>query len=114
MNPLVLTKVSKFTLIGSISAFLAFASKANPSVKLFFLYVYVGLVVISLIVVLWEGREQVTLTEPTEEGLNQLLTSMSLPQTQKSKRQYLLPPKARLELVVTILVVTICAFVGAI
>lgn len=113
MNPLVLTKASKFILIGSISAFLAFASKANPNVKQFFVYGYVGLVVISLAVILWEGREQVTSAEPTEEGLTQLLGVMNISQNQKRKRQYLLPPTARLELVITLAVVTVCALVGA-
>lgn len=114
MNPLILTKVSKFTLIGSISAFLSFASKANPNVKMFFIYAYVGLVVISLAVILWEGREQITSSVPTEEGFGKLLESMNVASTQKRKRQYLLSPNTRLELVIAIVVVTICAFVGSI
>lgn len=114
MNPIILTKVAKFTLIGSVSAFLAFTSKSNPNVKLFFVYGYVGLVVISLIVILWKGREQVTSNALTEKGLDQFLGALNVVSTSKPKRQYLLPPRTRLELVIAISVVTICALVGAI
>lgn len=115
MNPLILTKISKHTLIGSISALLSFASKNSPEVKLFFVYGYLGLVFILGAVILWEGREQISSsTLPTEEGLNQLLSTLNASPVTKQKRQYLLPPSARLELVIAIAVITIAALVGAI
>lgn len=112
MNPLILTKIAKFTLIGSTSAFLSFAAKGSPEVKLFAIYLYCGLVAIFLLAILWEGRQQIA-PEPTEEGLSQLMNSLTSAPT-KTKRQYLLSPSARLELVIAIVVTTICALVGAI
>lgn len=115
MNPLILTKISKHTLIGSVSALLSFASKNSPEVKLFFVYGYLGLVFILGAVILWEGREQISSsTLPTEEGLNQLLSTLNASPVTKQKRQYLLPASARLELVIAIAVITIAALVGAI
>lgn len=114
MNPLILTKTAKFTLIGSASAFLAFTSRLYPNVKLFFVYGYIGLLVICIVVILWEGRNQIESSEPTEEGLNRLLSSMNVNANPKPKREYLLSSQARLELVIFIAVVTICALVGAI
>lgn len=114
MNPLILTKIAKFTLIGSTSAFLSFAAKGSPKIQVFAIYLYIGLVAIFLIAILWEGRQQVVSSDSTEEGLNQLMTSLTSVPTSKPKRQYLLSPSARLELVIAIVITTICALVGAI
>lgn len=114
MNPLILTKISKNTLIGSTSALLSFAAKGSPELKLFAIYLYGGVVVISLVAILWEGRTQLTSIEHTEEGLNQLISQLTTSSTSKPKRQYLLSPTARLELIIAIAVMTICALVGAI
>lgn len=111
MNPVILTKISKFALIGSLSAYLSFASKHNPLVKQFFYYTLGGVIVAIVIVLLWEGREAITSLEPTEEGLANLLTSAS---NRKSKRQYFLSNKTRLELVIGLVVISVCTLVGSI
>lgn len=108
MNPLILTKTAKFTLIGTLSAFISFVGKFQPQVRLFFVYLYCGTLAILLIAALWEGREQFTQDSP-EETLTNLIPSFS---STKPKRQYLLAPNVRLELVIGLVVVTIAALVG--
>lgn len=107
MNPLILTKISKHTLIGSLSALLAFSAKFNPRLGQFFIYVYGGTLVALLIAALWEGREH--FQQSSEEQLMSLLPT----ELGNKKRQYLLSPKARLELVIGLVVVTVCALVGS-
>lgn len=107
MNPIILTKISKHALIGSLSALLAFASKFNPKLQQFFIYVYVGTLVVFILTMLWEGREH--FQQSAEEQLVSLLPNS----VGNKKRQYLLSPKTRLELVIALVVVTVCALVGS-
>jgi hypothetical protein len=109
MNPVVLTKVSKFTLIGSLSAFLAFASKFNPKLQQGFIYLYAGTLLIFILAALWEGREQFSKESP-EDSLINLIPSVT---PRKPKRQYLFSPNTRLEIVIGFVVVTACALIGA-
>lgn len=108
MNPLILTKTAKFTLIGTLSAFISFVGKFQPQVRLAFVYLYCGTLAVLLIAALWEGREQ--FQDSSEETLNNLIPSLS---SAKPKRQYLLAPNVRLELVIGLVVVTVAALVGA-
>ncbi len=110
MNPLILTKIAKFTLIGSLSALLSFIGRFNQSVRLFSVYLYIGIVFILVLALLWEGRERFT-AELSEVGLSSLIPSLT--SNSKPKRQYLLSPVARLELVIGFAVVTIFALIGA-
>lgn len=111
MNPLILTKVSKFTAIGSLSAYISFASKNNSLLRQSFFYVLGGLIAILVVALLWEGRDSFTAIEPTENALNSLLSATN---NQKPKRQYLLSPEARLEIVIGLVIVIACTLVGAI
>jgi uncharacterized membrane protein YfcA len=72
MNPLILTKIAKFMMIGSLSAYLSFASKNNQNVRLFFLYLLGGAIAVFLLAALWESREYLTAINPTEESLSTL------------------------------------------
>ncbi len=112
MNPLYLTKASKHTLIGSTSAFLSFASKTNPDVRLFFTYILLGIIGCTAIALLWEGRQSAT-HQPSEEGLANLLSTLNNNPV-KSKRDYLLTPQQRLEIVVALIIISIGALVGGI
>jgi uncharacterized membrane protein len=109
MNPIILTKTAKFTLIGSASAFICFVGKFQPQVRLFFVYLYCGVVIILLLAALWEGRNLVS-GELSEDTLNNLMPSLM---QGKQKRQYLLSPNVRLELAIGLVTVTIAALVGA-
>jgi hypothetical protein len=109
MNPIILTKTAKFTLIGTLSAFISFMGKFQPQVRLFFVYLYCGTLIVLLLAALWEGREQFT-QESSEETLNTLIPSLT---SSKPRRQYLLSPNVRLELVIGVVVVTIAALVGS-
>jgi len=110
MNLLVLTKISKFALIGSLSAYLSFASKFNPSIRQAFLYIMIGIIAAFLIAVIWEGRDYI-LSESTEESLSTLMSGLN---SQSSKRQYFLSTKARLEIVIAFVVIIVFALIGAI
>lgn len=110
MNPLVLTKISKFTLIGTITAFINFVGKFQPQVKLFFVYLYCGIIFILIIAVLWEGRESVA-QESDSENIASLLAPIT---PSKAKRLYLLNPSTRLEIIIGLVVITISALVGGI
>lgn len=115
MNTTILTKISKFTLIGSTSAFLSFAAKSSPEVKLFGIYLYGGIVTILTLAILWEGRNEISVNPDDTEGINGLIKQLSSSvTTTKSKRHYLLSPTARLELVIAIAIITISALVGSI
>lgn len=108
MNLLILTKISKYAFIGSTSAALSFISKHNSSFQLAFIYLLIGASIITLIAIYWEGRR--LLSSPTEEGLTEILSSVSTNTT--NKRNYLLPAHIRLEIIVALLVVLVFALVG--
>lgn len=110
MNTIILTKIAKFTLIGSLSAFLAFVGKFNPNLHRFFLYLYAGTLALILIAALWEGRDLIK-TDSPEDAIGSLLPALG---TKKQKRQYLLAPTVRLELAISIIIVTMAALVGGI
>jgi predicted exporter len=112
MNLLVLTKVSKFALIGSLSAYLSFASKFNPSIRQAFIYIMIGIIAAFLIAVIWEGRDYILSNESTEESLSTLMTGLN--NQSSNKRQYFLSTKARLEIVIAFVVIIIFALIGAI
>lgn len=109
MNPIILTKISKHTIIASLSALLSFAAKFNPQLQRFFIYLYVGVLAALLITILWEGRQQF---EQPEESLTSILPNLGMGAS-KPKRQYLLPPNARLELIIVLIVTTVAALVGS-
>jgi len=111
MNSLVLTKISKFTLIGSLSAYLSFASKFNPSIRQAFIYLVVGTILAFLLAVIWEGRDYILSSEVTEDSLNTLVSGLT---QQPTKRQYFLSTKVRLEIVITFIVIVVFALIGAI
>ena len=112
MNPLYLTKIAKHTLIGSISAYLSFAGKNNPSIRLFFLYTVAGIVAAFLIAMLWEARDYLTAKEPSENELSTIIGGLT--NSKPEKRQYYLPAKVRLEIVITLTVIIICGLIGGI
>lgn len=111
MNSLILTKISKFTLIGSLSAYLSFASKFNPSIRQAFIYIMIGIVATFLLSAIWEGRDYIFSNEPTEESLSTLIGGLN---NQSSKRQYFLSTKTRLEIVIAFVVIVIFALIGGI
>lgn len=111
MNPLILTKISKFTLIGSLSAYLSFASKFNPLIRQAFLYIIIGIIATFLVAAIWEGRDYLLSSESTEDSLNTLVSGLT---QQPSKRQYYLSTKARLEIVIAFVVIIVFALIGAI
>lgn len=111
MNPLMLTKISKYTLIGSLSAYLSFASKFNPLIRQSFVYLVIGVIVTFLIAAIWEGRDYVLSSEITEDSLNTLVGGLT---QQPAKRQYFLSTKTRLEIVITFVVIVTFALIGAI
>jgi hypothetical protein len=108
MNSLVLTKISKFTLIGTTTAFINFVGKFQPEFKLFFVYLYCGTILILIFAVLWEGRESLA-GESDAEKITDLLAPIT---SGKSKRQYLLAPSTRLEIIIGLVVITISALIG--
>ena len=107
MSPLILTKISKFMLIGSASAYLSFASQYNPSLKVAFYYLLGGVVLSVLVVLLWEGRERVG-NDGNE--IEQMISGI----TNTVKRQYYLDDKVRIELVIGIIVILVCSLIGGI
>ncbi len=109
MNLLTLTKISKFMLIGSATAYLSFASQHNPLLRQSLFYLLGGLIAVIVIALLWEGRDSIP-SEPTEESVNALL---SLP-SHKTKKQYLLSTSTRLEIVIGLVVVIVSLFIGMI
>jgi hypothetical protein len=112
MNPLILTKIAKYSFIGSLTAYLSFASKSNPQARQLFLYLLAGIVVTFLLAAIWEARDYLSAKEPTEEGLNTILSGLS--SQQKPKRSYYLSAKTRLELVIALVVVIVFALIGGI
>ncbi len=111
MNPLILTKISKFTAIGSLTAYLSFASKNNLAARQFFLYLVGGTLVAFLIAALWESRDYLLTGNSSEESLSTLVSGLT---SQKPTRQYYLSAQARLEIVIAFVVIIICALMGAI
>jgi hypothetical protein len=111
MNPLILTKIAKFMMIGSLSAYLSFAGKHNQSVRLFFLYLLGGAITVFLLAALWESREYLVADTPTEESLSTLVSGLS---NTNPKRQYYLSAQARLEIVIAFVVIVACALIGGI
>lgn len=111
MNPSLLTKISKFVAIGSLAAYLSFASKNNATAKQFFFYLITGTLATFLIAALWESREFLVSNNPTEESLSTLVSGLS---NTKPKRQYYLSAQARLEIVIAFVVIIISALVGGI
>ena len=111
MNPLILTKIAKFMMIGSLSAYLSFASKNNQNVRLFFFYLLGGAIAVFLLAALWESREYLTASNPTEESLSTLVSGLT---NDKPKRQYYLSAQARLEIVIALVVIVACALIGGI
>lgn len=107
MNPVILTKIAKHTLIGSVSAYLSFAAKNNVIIQKFFYVVLAGTIITIVLVLLWEGREIVS--QADENSLNTILNSVSA----KPKRNYLLSTKARLELAIALIVIIACVMVGS-
>ena len=111
MNTLVLTKISKFMLIGSFSAYLSFSSKSNELIRQFFFYVLGGTIVTFILLMLWEGRDYLLSNDATEEQLTTIVSSLN---NTTPKKQYYLSAKTRLEIVLTFVVIIVCALVGAI
>ncbi len=74
-----------------------------------FLYLLSGLIAVIIIVLLWDGRDNLT-DQPTEDGLNTLL---SVANNQPVKRQYFLSNKTRIELIIGLAVVSVCTLIGA-
>jgi hypothetical protein len=112
MNPQYLTKIAKHTLIGSISAYLSFAGKNNPSVRLFFIYSVAGVIAVFFVASLWEARDYLTARDPNEEQLSTLIGGLT--NSKPEKRQYYLPAKVRLEIVIALTVIVVCGLIGAI
>ena len=111
MNPLILTKISKFMMIGSLSAYLSFASKHNVAARHFFIYIIGGTLVVFLLAALWESRDYLIAENPTEDSLSTLVSGLT---NNKPKRQYYLSAQARLEIVVAFVVIVYCALIGGI
>jgi len=108
MSPLILTKISKFMLIGSASAYLSFASQYNPSLKVAFYYFLGGIVLSVIVVLLWEGRERLS---NDVDGIEQMISGIS---NNATKRQYYLDNNVRIELVIGVIIIVICSLIGAI
>jgi hypothetical protein len=111
MNPLILTKISKHTLIGSFSAYLSFASKHNPLARQFFLYTLGGTIAVFVLAALWESREYLYTSNSPEESLTTLVSGLN---ADKPKRQYYLSAQARLEIVIAFVVIVVCSLIGGI
>jgi hypothetical protein len=109
MNPLVLTKISKFAAIGSLSAYLSFASKHNAAARHFFLYLIGGTLVVFLLAALWESRDYLASSNPSEDSLSTLVSGLT---NEKPQRHYYLSAQARLEIVISFVVIIVCALIG--
>lgn len=111
MNPIILTKTAKFTLIGSLSALLSFIAKFHPQVRQFGIYVYGAVVFCFLLAALWEGRKAIENQSSIETDLAGIIPTFT---SANPKREYLLPPAVRLELIVGLVIATACLLVGSI
>jgi hypothetical protein len=109
MNPLVLTKISKFTAIGSLSAYLSFASKHNVAARHFFIYLIGGTLVVFLLAALWESRDYLASSNPSEDSLSTLVSGLT---NEKPQRHYYLSAQVRLEIVISFVVIIVCALIG--
>ncbi|HEY9743950.1 MAG TPA: hypothetical protein V6C90_25970 [Coleofasciculaceae cyanobacterium] len=112
MNTVILTKIAKHTLIGSLSAYLSFAGKNNPSVRLFFIYTVAGIIAVFVVAAMWEARDYLTAQNPTEDNLSTIVSGLT--NTKRETRKYMLPAIVRLEIVVCFVVIIVCALIGAI
>ncbi len=111
MNPLILTKIAKYSFIGSLTAYLSFASKSNPQARQLFLYLLAGVVTTFLLAAIWEARDYLSTKEPSEESLNTILSGLN---NQKPKRSYYLSARTRLELVIALVIIIVFALIGGI
>lgn len=109
MNLVVLTKISKFALIASLSAFFSFASRHNPHARLFFWLILGGTALIILFAILWESRDYLMSKEPNEADISTLISGL---QQQKPGRSYYLSAQMRLEMIIALIVIGIFALVG--
>lgn len=113
MNPLILSKIAKYSFIGSLTAYLSFASKSNTQARQLFLYLLAGVITTFLLAAVWEARDYLSAKEPSEESLNTILSGLNS-HSQKPKRSYYLSAQARLELVVALVVIIVFALIGGI
>lgn len=60
---------------------------------------------------LWESRDYLTSSNPTEESLSTLVSGLA---NEKPKRQYYLSAQVRLEIVIAFVVIVACALIGGI
>lgn len=111
MNILILTKISKFMIISSLTAYLSFSGKFNPSMRAFFFYLLGGIIATFLLAALWEARDYLVSNDSTEEQLTTLIGGLN---NQKSGRQYYLSSQTRLEIVIAFVTIIISALVGGI
>jgi hypothetical protein len=111
MNLIVLTKISKFALIASLSAFLSFASKHNPHARLFFWLILGGTALIILFAILWESRDYLMAKDPDISTVNTLISGL---QQQKPGRSYYLSAQARLEMIIALIVIAVFALIGGV
>lgn len=109
MNTIALTKISKFALIATISSALSFVAKHNSSFKAAFTFILIGITVTTLIACYWEGRKLIS-SMPSEEGLTDILGSLN---GQKNKREFLLSPQVRLEIIIALLTILISSLIGS-
>lgn len=108
MSPLILTKISKFMLIGSFVAYLSFASQYNGFLKLAFVYILGGTIIAIVVALLWEGRERII---NDTDGIEQMISGIT---NNQLKRQYYFSNNARIELVIGVIVIIVCSLIGGI
>jgi hypothetical protein len=65
-----------------------------------------------ILAMLWEARDYLMSQNPTEDDLNTVISGLT--NTKPEKRQYYLPAKVRLEIIIALVVIVVCALVGAI
>lgn len=79
---------------------------------MFFIYTVAGIVAVFLLAMVWEARDYLTSLEPSEEQLSTIISGLT--NSKPEKRQYYLPAKVRLEIVIALVVIVVCGLVGAI
>ncbi len=102
-----LTKISRYGFVGSLSAFLSFAGKNNSQLRQFSAYTLGAIIIIFALLCLWEGDSQIE----TEESSFNLFSGDA--KSSKKKRAYLLPPQHRLEISIALVVIVASALIGA-
>lgn len=65
-----------------------------------------------VVAALWEARDYLTSTNPTEEQLSTIVSGLS--GSKPASRKYYLPAQVRLEIVVCFVVIVVCALIGGI